>query len=136
MNSLFFKENYEKSILSKSNFSSLKSLASTKSYRIEHEQMNFCCKEGCKKIKFPLYIDSQIITDDKWRIQLKKSENDDDVETDEEHLQLAERLIIKDNRNFIESYKSKRINCRNLNKYNFLQVTPKIILKVEENLNN
>ena len=127
-----FKDVYEKSILTRSSLVSIASLKTSISSSLKTKTITnkiFICKEGKREEKFSLYDDFTIGFDVQWQMQLKISEQDDDVETDDEQISMADRHVKKDNRETINSYKNGQLKCRNLNKYSFVSKRPVIRLK-------
>lgn len=92
-----------------------------KSFEVEDER-------NCK-IPFNLYDDTEIGIEAKWQIQLKMTEMDDDIDSDEDQLKAALRHINKDNKDTIFKIKDNIIKTRNLHRFNeYVKIQPKIIL--------
>ena len=81
------------------------------------------------KIPFKIYDDCDIGIEAKWQIQLKITEMDDDVDSDEDQLKAAQRHINKDNKDTVFKIKDNIIKTRNLHRFNdYIKCQPKIIL--------
>lgn len=63
---------------------------------------------------FKFYSDKDIGFSTKWQVQLKSTEMDDDVETDDDQLKAADRHIMREIGEGIRTYVKNRKNVRNL----------------------
>jgi hypothetical protein len=80
-----------------------------------------------KKVKFYLYNDDDIGFDYDWQKQLKVTEMDDDIVTDEDQLDAAVRHIRKEVREACYIVKSNVFKVRNIIRFKHLNITQPMI---------
>jgi len=103
-------------------------LKKTKSYVKDFEVQDYCTGEA---VKFNLYQDNLIGLSEEWQNQLKITEMDDDIVTDDDQLEAATRHIRKEARESVFLVKESLTKIRNLTRYRKMDLSnqPSVLIK-------